>query len=116
MAIKLTASPKTPAPAPVATADVVTSASGAVTSTQTENLPVEGFEPVKQAATYAMVGVGFGLTVNIGNFESVRMDVSLQVPCADDAVDETFPAVKGWVEDKLNAMAEELRATQEAQS
>lgn len=42
-----------------------------------------------------------GATVNLGNFEGVRVDVGLRVPCYLEEVDDAFVWSREWVESKL---------------
>lgn len=41
----------------------------------------------------AYVRVNAGMTKNMGNYESLRIDVSLTVPCYTEEVDRVFPRV-----------------------
>lgn len=51
-----------------------------------------------------------GMTINIGNYQSVRVDVSLEAPSntSTDSLDITFAFVKKWCEDKVMAMKKEV--------
>ncbi len=55
---------------------------------RTEKLKVRKFlvEP-------AYVRVNAGMTKNMGNYESLRVDVSLTVPCYAEEIDKVFPTV-----------------------
>lgn len=41
----------------------------------------------------AYVRVNTGITKNMGNYESLRIDVSLSIPCYPEEVDQVFPTV-----------------------
>lgn len=41
----------------------------------------------------AYVRVNAGVTVNMGNYQSLRVDVSLSVPCYAEEIDKAVPAV-----------------------
>lgn len=49
----------------------------------------------------AYVKVAAGVTKNLGNYESLRVDVSISVPCYVEVVQETFDAVAEQVSDLL---------------
>jgi hypothetical protein len=53
---------------------------------------------------------GLGMTINIGNFQNVKVDVSLEAPSNmdTDSLDSTFAFVKNWCETKLMAMKTEV--------
>lgn len=62
---------------------------------------------------HATVGLSMGLTKNLGNYESLKITVSLYYPCYPDesAVDAAFHTTKEWVDGKLNAINDEVNAT-----
>lgn len=49
----------------------------------------------------AKVGLNMGITLNLGNFESARIDVSLHQPCYAEEKDAAFTNARQWVEDRL---------------
>jgi len=55
------------------------------------------------------VGVTLGTTINIGNYENVKVQVSLFVPCQAVEVEEVFDVVSDWVDDKMNKKVDEIR-------
>lgn len=60
--------------------------------------------------TPAIVKVSMGLTRKLADYESIRFDVSLSVPCeptADD-LELTYAQAKEWVDEKVNAINEEV--------
>lgn len=49
----------------------------------------------------AFVRVGFGKTYNLGNFNSLRVDVAVTMPCAPKDVDKTYKETAQYCADKL---------------
>lgn len=58
----------------------------------------------------ANVGVKLGTTKNLGNYESLRVDVSLFYPCEPnkDAMDKAFKKAFKWVDKKLSGIMEDV--------
>lgn len=58
----------------------------------------------------ANVGVKLGTTKNLGDYESLRVDVSLFMPCEPKkkAIDKTFKKTFKWVDDKLASIMEDV--------
>jgi hypothetical protein len=59
----------------------------------------------------AYVRVNGGTTKNLGNFESLRVDVSISVPCYVEDVESTFVAVADDVATKLEEEVAEYMGT-----
>ena len=57
----------------------------------------------------ASVEIGYGLTLNIGNYESARIDVKLSVPCYREEADEAFAYAKKWAEERVQQEVKEVR-------
>lgn len=59
-------------------------------------------EPTAEAL--ARVEFAVGATLNLGNYESARVDVKLTLPCPQDmeSIDMTYAYAKEWAERKLN--------------
>lgn len=49
----------------------------------------------------AEVGLSRGLTINLGNYESVRLDVSIKVPCYLEEAREAFEFARRFTEERL---------------
>jgi hypothetical protein len=66
-------------------------------------------EPVVSDHPMANVGMKVGITKNLGNYESVRVDVSLYLPCEPDAasVEDTFQTVNIWCDLKMEEIVKE---------
>ena len=58
----------------------------------------------------ANVGLKVGLTANLGDYESLRVDVSLFMPSETDkkSLDKTFKKVDKWVEKKMQKIKKEM--------
>jgi hypothetical protein len=52
-------------------------------------------------AELIMMEVGGGRTVNLGNFESARIDVHLKIPSTMETMEETYEFATKWVGDKI---------------
>lgn len=57
----------------------------------------------------AVVGTTRGLTLNIGDYEFARIDVTLNVPCNPDEVDTTYENVEAWVDAKIETQRKSIR-------
>lgn len=57
----------------------------------------------------AKVSIGQGLTLNLGNFESARIDVSIAIPCYREEVDAAYSYAQNWVEARLEAEVLSIR-------
>lgn len=59
----------------------------------------------------AMVGYEVSTTKNLGNYESVKVNVILHVPCQPtiEAAEAAFEEVKDWVDAKLESITKELK-------
>lgn len=56
---------------------------------------------VVETAPMCNVGFRLGRKVNLGNYESLSVEVSLHVPAGQEEVEEAFAAAREWVEAKL---------------
>jgi hypothetical protein len=70
----------------------------------TETLEVRLFQTA--AAT---VDVGYGLTLNIGNYESARVDVRVSVPCYREEMDDAYAYAKEWAEKRVQKEVADVR-------
>lgn len=57
----------------------------------------------------AVVSVKGGATVNLGNYQSARVDVMLSIPCYVEEIDEIYPKAKEWVDSRLAKEYKELK-------
>lgn len=78
-------------------------------STTDEHFPLK---EVQSAEPMASVHVSVGITRNLGNYESVKINVGVTLPCRPDAdeIEQTYTEAKGWVDSKIEAINEEVSA------
>lgn len=62
-----------------------------------------------QEDPYATVGLKGSATVNLGNFNSGRIEISIFYPCQPDKVNEVYEQIKDWVDERLSAEYNELK-------
>lgn len=89
-------------------------------STKEKNLPedayevdVEGEESVEPTGQpMANVGYSIDRTINLGNYESLKVHVSLHVPSEvdEEEIEGNYVYCKGWVENKMDEVAAEYVA------
>lgn len=77
-----------------------------VAPAEVKNETIEVHRFVTEAAK---VSVSMGLTLNLGNFESARIDVSVVVPCYREEVDAAYKYAHSWVEKRLGAEVQSIR-------
>lgn len=53
------------------------------------------------------IKVSRGETINLGNFESLRCDVSIEKICNETEVEKTYKTLKNWAIDKIEDMVNE---------
>jgi len=70
---------------------------------------IENMAEVISEKPMANVGMKVGVTKNLGNYESVRIDVSLYLPCdpEDQKINDTFDTISNWVDLKMQGIMEE---------
>lgn len=78
-----------------------------VTSVGNETESKETISVQKFETDPAYVRVNAGVTKNIGDYESLRVDVSVSVPCYKEEVDDMIPLVgdiaAGHLDEQVNA-------------
>lgn len=74
-------------------------------SKKAEGVEEKTCEETGQSKTFscepAKVQFSVGMTLNIGNYESTRVDVGVVLPCDPENVDETFEKAKNWATTRL---------------
>lgn len=55
------------------------------------------------------ITVDGGRTLNLGNFESSRIGVSITVPCAPENLEEAYDWATTWISDKINTATSEAK-------
>jgi hypothetical protein len=58
-------------------------------------------EEIRMADKTGSVGMSCGLTVNLGNYESARVDAWLTLPCTEESADEVFGKCHAFVSAKV---------------
>ena len=54
-------------------------------------------------AEMARIKYSKGRTVNLGNFESLRVDIGIELDCTFDLADEVYDKLKVWVDRRVQA-------------
>ena len=106
-----------PAPVPVPAAAPTTATTLATTAVVTRTFGKIGAPEISdeklEVRTFvtapASVEIGYGLTLNIGNYESARIDVKLSVPCYREEADEAFAFARKWAEERVQQEVKEVR-------
>lgn len=58
----------------------------------------------------AEVALGLGLTLNLSNYESARVDVHLSEPCYTEEKDEAYDHAEKWVKERIQREVTEIRS------
>jgi hypothetical protein len=59
----------------------------------------------------AVISLEYGLTLNMGNFESCRLSVGIRLPCYKEQVDSAYEAATAWVEERVQAQVRDIRTS-----
>lgn len=95
-----------------ATVDVVNKKGKEVIAESNQEETVElpsTLEPAVDRSKWCEVGLELSNTINLGNFESARISVSLKVPCDHEEINETFDFAVGWIDKRINDLRSELQ-------
>ena len=65
-------------------------------------------EPKTLEGPTCNVGVEASMTINLGDYNSVRIGCSLHLPCYHDEIDEVFDFGKQWVDEKMQQLRAEV--------
>lgn len=57
----------------------------------------------------ASVTINYGLTMNLGNYESARCDVSITVPCYTEEIDEALKWASEKVEERIKGEVRNIK-------
>jgi hypothetical protein len=103
MAVKISGKPITAKPAyaehlqaPVI--GQVTTSKGTGPEKTVEHQAGKKFHPVEDMMFIEFHG---GRTVNLGNYESARVDVAIRVPCTKVELEDAYDWATSWVSDKI---------------
>ena len=55
------------------------------------------------------VEVKLGLTINLGNFESARVDVGIRIPCTAEEIRPVFDEAKAWCTKQIGGEVKKIR-------
>lgn len=84
-----------------------------VTKTFGKTAPEEGAPEIIAVHRFltepAQVQVGMGVTLNLGNYESARIDVRLSVPVYREEINEAYDFVKQYVTKRLEQEVSETK-------
>lgn len=69
----------------------------------------EPFKPYEGNGPPAEANMALGLTVNLGNYESARVDIGGNVPCAPDEMAANHARLKKYLTDQIQAECREIR-------
>lgn len=78
-----------------------------------EDYEEEVGEPLRLEEDTCNVGVSGGFTYNLGDFNSTKIQVSLNIPCPHDEIDQAFEFAKEWVEERVQDYYDELEEDEE---
>lgn len=57
----------------------------------------------------ANVSVEMGMTLNLGNYESARVTVSVSVPCYKEEIEDAHEYARKWVESRVVSESKKIR-------
>lgn len=64
---------------------------------------------VKSSEKLAEIKVGIGSTLNMGNYESLRLGVDISLPCVEKDLEKTFNLALAKAEKNLSTMIEKFK-------
>lgn len=70
------------------------------------SFPLE--EGLRMAEQLGSVGTSCGVTVNLGNFQSARVDVWMTVPCAENEAEAAYQRCHDFVSKRVQDEAEKI--------
>lgn len=73
-------------------------------------MPDEFKLPKGAKGPFAEANVSLGITLNLGNYESIRIDVGARVPCRPEDMDDTYEKTLAWAESRIDHKVKEVRA------
>lgn len=85
------------------------------TSTGAATEKTEVLGTVIESEPMCNVGISGGFTRNIGNYNSVKIQVSLHIPCAEDDIESTFDYIQDWVDEKMGSIWDEYDESDESE-
>lgn len=82
---------------------------GVLKSEETDESDLIDLELPATEAVLAEVGAASRMTVNLGNFESVQIEVAVKLPCYLEELDECYRTAKCFVDSRLNKEVKAIR-------
>jgi len=79
----------------------------------TKNIQIKLANASNYIGATVNVGISLGLTVNIGNYENVKAQVSIHIPCSHEEIEDTYEFAKEWADDKLEELQGEIETHKE---
>lgn len=67
----------------------------------------------KMAKKECSLSMKLGLTLNLGNYQSARVDVGATVPTTEEDMDDKYDEMMTYISEKLNGEIEKIRAKKE---
>jgi hypothetical protein len=58
---------------------------------------------------FGEVGLEASITINLGNYNSTRLGVSLKLPALPSEIDDVFEYAKTWVDTRLSKLSDEAQ-------
>jgi hypothetical protein len=68
---------------------------------QVNGNPKEEFVGIKRGENFPKVGFSSGVTLGIGNYQFVKIDIWAEIPSANGNLEEAYKKVKDFVQEKL---------------
>jgi len=80
---------------------------------ETEDAGTLEVEPMDERAGIATVGFGLARTINLGNYQSARVEVRIDCPCYKAEISDVFNDVRDLVKSYVEEEVEEIKRNQE---
>lgn len=78
-----------------------------------EEVTEETLEVREFVTTPAETGLALGLTLNLGGYETARVDVRLYVPCYREEIVETYAFAEGFVKERIQSEVDAIRKSRD---
>jgi hypothetical protein len=82
--------------------------------------PPEGEEDIiavhEFATEPAKVTVEYGLTMNLGDYNSAKLTVSVTVPCYKEEIDDAYEFAQAWAEQRLEETRDVIDASRKGRA
>lgn len=99
---------------PTATVTTTTSSKGEVLTENSKqeqvDVPPEVSAQEPTDKQWCEVGYELSYTMNLGNFNSTRINISLKIPCLHEEIEDVFKYGKTWVDSKIEGVVSEIKS------